>query len=165
MTDYEPRGKEIRAEMWNDLKGKLGCVKDCAKDLKDFGVLAAQMSIGLTIAPYLMPSLIRTGKEVSRDIEAGRRKKREFTIAEDCGAFTGLVAALAVNVGQVYLYSSLANNEHPEVLAIPVATNVVSGMYELVRSSYKNAYSRLTEQNKSAQQLDIGALVDRETAK
>ena len=65
--------------------------------------------------------------------------ERKLSESEEKGAWTGLISGVVIDLGQVVGYYYLAINDHPEVLRIPVATNVISGSYELVRFSYRNA--------------------------
>ena len=51
---------------------------------------------------------------------------------------------------QVVMYQNVVENGHPEVFALPVVTNVASGLYEW----YRSARRRVVEEGSSAGDLE-----------
>ena len=43
----------------------------------------------------------------------------------------GIFSGIAIDVAQVMGYAYVAENDHPELLLVPVVTNVLSGIYEI----------------------------------
>ncbi|MDO8508574.1 MAG: hypothetical protein Q7S27_02720 [Nanoarchaeota archaeon] len=91
------------------------------------------------VLPYLLPTAIRQSNEPNRGIKFGDLEGELSDSAiksAQLGFYAGWVVGGTANVLQAYIYSYLAFNEHPEALLIPVATNVLSGIYEIGRKMF-----------------------------
>lgn len=151
--EYKPKSKEVLEEISTSL-GKT--FSNACKSLKDSTVTAgrslrecgewAMFAFGVTLAtPYCIPTVARkTMEEVCSPSSSGLSSATFF---ESMGALTGVfgggMAACLEIAGYAYLYQ----HDHAEVLAIPIATNVISGAYEIGRVIYRNAQQRLVERH------------------
>lgn len=105
--------------------------KNCVADFcKGFGLV----SVILNISPYILPTAIKSNTDdtltdltyASGDPHA----KRE-------GSAMGYAAGIVGLVGQVAIYGHLAREGNLEYLLIPIATNLISLIYEKSRKSPK----------------------------
>jgi hypothetical protein len=101
-------------------------------------------SSALVISPYIVPSVIRTLRE------ADERSKLEnypnkFTMSDNVTYTTGIFTGFYLDFLQVMGYSFAVDNEHPEVLGVPIITNIASALYERVR----NRRAKPTNQDKA----------------
>lgn len=146
MTEkYEPSNKEVYAEMWYGIKDLLKRnLPKTIRLLKDFGVYSGDIAVKVALAPYAIPTGVRKIEESESD---GRVSKDwdDYSLAQKVGSWAGAYGGIAIDIGQIVGYYLLAKNDHPEALAIPVATNLISGVYELGRLSYRNARQRILE--------------------
>jgi hypothetical protein len=83
--------------------------------------------------PYVISSAIRISKEKPDDW-------RSTTAGEDLGECIGFVNAVAVHVCAGI---GVVSSDHPELLLTPVATNVISGVYEMTKPLYQKAKENL----------------------
>lgn len=136
--NYEPTKREIRTEILRDLRGLLSKenLSRTGKSLKKFGAFAGGVCGAIIVIPYCIPTAIRGLRET--ESQTG-----QLTLAENVAGWTGAIPGAAIDVVQGCGYHYLATHNHPEVLAVPVATNVVSGLYEVSRAVYKNARQKL----------------------
>ena len=110
--------------------------------LKEFVQFGLGITGILTVSPYIIPTSIRFMKEVSATYDPTSTTydpTTSETTAQDVGGLLGLFIGAFVDVAQLHAYSQMVNNGYPEVLAIPIATNAASGIYELIRLRYKRA--------------------------
>ena len=132
---YEPSRREICAELWcefKDLSKKI--ISGTGKSLKEFGSLASLGGAVMVVSPYAIPTAVRVFREIKDDDGSNK-----ISLAGTVGAYIGLYCGLAADTGQVFGYAYVADRGYPEAFAIPIATNVISGVYELGRKAYKNA--------------------------
>ncbi len=81
------------------------------------------------LIPYLVPYSIREIKETNV-------KDKKFTNAENIGAYSGLLSGLGAIIIQGYLYNEYGiERENYWLLAIPVITNLASGIKEYKRKN------------------------------
>jgi len=66
--------------------------------------------------PYAIPSVVQPFAE----------KEDDFTLSENIGLSIGFTVAVVGVVSQIFLYSIF-----PELLALPLATNLANGVYEI----------------------------------
>ena len=120
---------------------------------KSFGftaLLTARLS-------HTLPTFIRYGcdanvKSDTNETPPTQRKKSlgEFSRYEVISVVSGICSGLVVGVGgQLSGYVYALEKGYPEVLLIPVATNVASGAYEIGRKMYNNARQRVLEKHKT----------------
>ena len=121
-------------ELWRRISKK--------ENVKEFRDMAIGNTVLFATSPYYISTTIR----VLREAEDGQTK---FTRAQDCGGYLGCCMGIAAIVGQSIGYNYLTAHDHPGVLAIPVATNAISGIYELGRKAYMNAKHRSAEKHSS----------------
>ncbi len=151
MPKYEPTRREVYSEMWREFRRQFNDFRDFLseetekplKALKEFGYEAVRDAGALMVAPYVIPTVAVVTREAP---------KKSLTWAEISGGLVGIIGGLAALYGQAIGYTYLARHDHPEVLAIPVATNVVSGAYEIWRSGYRSARNRIIERHSSDSQ-------------
>ena len=89
---------------------------------------------------YAIPSLARWINDV--DI---KNEKYNLTRSQELGCQIGFFAGVASFSSQAIVYGYLACNDHPEVLLVPLITNLVSGSIEFGRRKYQKAKERLIE--------------------
>jgi len=148
VEEYNPTKKEIVKEIGSGFKSTFSKenLKDFGKNLKDFGGYCGFVFSLVSIAPYIIPSTIRSLNEPSSPED----KETSMNKAEEVGAFTGLGGGVIGWFVQLGSYVHIADKYNlPEIGLIPVATNVLSGIYEFGRHSYKKAEKRLIERDKS----------------
>ncbi len=92
-------------------------------------LVAASVAV---ISPYIIPTVVRSIIETSQELRD--KPYRKFTMGDHIGYTSGLFAGLYLDVLQVIGYSIAVEHDHPEVLAIPILTNIVSALYERNRS-------------------------------
>jgi hypothetical protein len=101
--------------------------------IKGKGFLGAYLRSAFmsTLTPYAIPTRVRQIKEI---------KYFKTTNAEDLGIFLGFLTGVISNVFVVY---DVLKSEHNELLYIPLATNILSGVYEFTKPIYKKAKENL----------------------
>lgn len=114
--------------------------------LKYFG----QGLYGTTIAPYIIPTSYRFMRNIAKECDE-HPSKNTNPIGDIIGGLSGLATGVVGWLVSIGLYADISLNKehpHPEILAIPIATNLASGVYEIGRVTYRNAESRLVERRK-----------------
>lgn len=136
MTDeYKPTRKEVLGEIGTSLGKNFS---NAYKRLTEFGG-SGLFSFGVLLAtPYCLPTAARKFRKFD---------SVEQTNAEIDGTTAGFVGGGMVTLLEFAGYNYLYRHDHAEVLAIPIATNVISGAYELGRVAYRNAKQRLIERH------------------
>jgi hypothetical protein len=124
------------------------------KDIKSFfsegaggqflGFFIGASSLGLS-APYTFLTIRRwinepIGLNATTTVD---EKRKGYTAAEHIGGFLGLGAA---TVAHLYVMGKAC--EYPSLFLIPVATNIISGVYEFGRYQYKKAEKSLSQRLK-----------------
>ncbi len=139
---YEPSNGEIYKEMWSELRNVFSRenISTAGRSLKGFGGLACGTGGAMLLLPYIVPTALRCLREADGDLSG-------YSSAEKVGGWVGTLGGLAADIGQISGYVYLATHDHPEVLAIPAATNFLSGVYELGRAAYGNARDRVIERH------------------
>lgn len=118
---------------------------EIGESLKEFLAVAGKTTIYLTLGPYAISTFSR--KSFDALVEAQKAGYCRYSPLPEAAPFPtaiGVFSGVVIDLGQLIGYAYFAVNDHPEVLAIPVATNVLSKMYELGRSTYdrRSTYER-----------------------
>jgi len=104
-----------------------------SKNLASVGALTV-------VAPYVIPREARcwmASFRRSHSSSVGSADAAEsLNSPESLGILSGLFGGALCNLGQVTAYVHLALDGRPELLLVPVATNVASGLYELGLLAY-----------------------------
>lgn len=140
--EYQPSTREICAEIWHEFDSTYkGDFLRAGNAFKQFGFLSVGFGGLIALGPYAIPTLIRTmnGERLFTD--------GKYPSVERFGSLIGAAIGVSAIIGQTVGYNYLATHDHPEALAIPIATNIVSGIYELGRKSYRSARQRLLERH------------------
>lgn len=143
--NYEPKPHEIFTFLWQEFGNlfRKENVSRTGKSLKQFGFFGVSMFGIVITAPYYIPTAIREAIHIN----AGKYPSGKYSLAQNLGGWTGLLGGITADIGQVLGYSYLSSHEHPEVIAIPLATNAFSGIYELSRKAYRYGRQRLIEKH------------------
>ncbi len=112
-------------EVWKEVK------KELKSDAKQFGDYFVGMGFALSIFPYVLPSTVKFVNNIKPDYSM------KFTKAENAGAATGAVVGVLGLCGQAALYANF-----PQLLLIPVATNLGSAGYEWIKGKYNTVKER-----------------------
>lgn len=159
----KPTLKEIVTEMSKDF---CQSAKKTGKDAGDVAILSGVFLLSPHVAPYMIPTVIRECKEpgpgpTGRTYNAG---KTFFTI--------GFAASLMITYDLHYEkhfagYAYAMENGHPEVLALPVVTNIGSLLYEAGRKARKKLIARheRVEFARREERLEIIARKEEEEAR
>jgi len=144
--EYQPTKKEVLGEMWDGVRSSFTKEKasKVGKPFKEFGNAGLEVGWTLLTMPYVIPSFVRGCKD-----DAVKPSYEFDSNAEMVGAYTGCIGGLVADVGQIVGYAYAVKHDHPEILLIPVATNVASGLYEIGRKMYGNAKQRVLEKHKT----------------
>ena len=161
-TEYQPTRREVYLEMLKSLKSVPKKIEErftdkilprikrtrenikqklTKKNLKEFGYGAGALVIMTGFFPYVLPRIPRFID--NRIMNEGNRRK--LSEAENIGGNYGFLLGLAALATQGYTYNYLARHNHPEFLAIPLATNLASLGYELIRPAYNRAKARVIQ--------------------
>ena len=133
---YKPGLGETIIEMGRDAASCFG-IRKIGRTAASFGGAFAEVSLGML---YICPTIMRgVDNGSSRIIFSKDRNK--FGVA--LGATAGVLADVAQLIG--YGYVSM-KYDHPEVWAIPAATNIVSAVYEWGRKARKRVAERHAEE-------------------
>jgi len=138
---FQPTRIEVLGEVWKGVRSKFNKenLPKTSRGLKDFSVAFGTLGAHMMAMPYAIPSYLRSFRGSKSD------GNLEMNPVEDVGAIAGIVTGLVADFGQIGCYIFLIDEGHPEALLIPAVTNVVSGMYEIGRSLYRNAKQRVLE--------------------
>ena len=145
MTEkYQPTKGEVLGEIVGGVGRKLTRenFSKVGKSVKEFSEFYIVGNMFMAITPYIMPYLVRRLKEHKQGSE-------DLSMAGFLGGTIGLVTGGMLTIGQIQIYQFAMTQDHSEVLLIPVATNAVSGVYEIGRKMYKNAKQRLIDKRQS----------------
>ncbi len=93
-------------------------VRQAVRSLEDFASGTAAGAIAMSAYPYVITTAIRELVTDSPYVSCGNRNI-------DKGILTGFSIGILGFLGQGALYAT-----HPNLLALPIATNIVSGIYE-----------------------------------
>ncbi len=130
-NEYRPRFQEILGQMCKDIPSGL------ARAGAAVGMSALEFSINTIFGgvfvgtmPYYIPTLIRRlkGEDYHSD-------KSPESGAEKAGFYSGMILGVGSLMVQLAGYLRLAEKGHPEIFALPILTNGVSGIYEWQRSA------------------------------
>ncbi len=136
-SGYEPSRKEVFKEMCDYSKN---CLSKKWTLFKKNSAYSVKKAMFIATYLYYIPTTIR--KCLEKDNIWLEKKE----IPENY-QFAGLVGGISLLMPQTIGYI-LLRQEYPELLLIPLATNVFSGAYELGRYQYEKARDRLIESNK-----------------
>ncbi len=104
------------------------------ENLKATGANILEAAHFFAFAPYILPTVKRIGREVRED-----KSPPQFNITHNIGYPLGAVVGFALDYVQALGYIYAVRNDHYEVLAIPVATNIISALYEKSRRTKENS--------------------------
>ena len=143
-VNYEPTRKEVFVEIFGNIGGDYFTkdnIRNLRKGFTDASKIFFASTATLVSAPYVVPSFSRLIKEVGdEDVQ--------LKVLERIGLHSGFFTGLVADIGQLFGYFYLAVDDHPEALLIPLATNVVSGLYEIGRHKYRSVRNRLVEKHR-----------------
>lgn len=136
-SGYKPSKREVVGRMFGDTGRFFGKasrnIKNTIayKNVKDFFGSIGYTGGCLVIAPYIIPTDVRFLTEPFST-------ENPMTTAKGIGGIIGFLGGAVGIMGQLAGGIYLANDEHhPEVLLIPLATNLASGAYEWYRKTRK----------------------------
>lgn len=134
--EYKPGLGETVMEMGRDVTNNFGISK-IGRTAASFTGAFVEVSLGML---YACPTVMRrVGDSSSRAIPLEGRNK--------FGVALGATAGVLADVAQLFGYGYLSiKYDHPEVWAIPVATNLVSAVYEWGRKARKRVAERRTKE-------------------
>ena len=153
---YKPNAREVLTELYRFAKEEE--LPRIEKSTKEFLKYLMGTAAVLTLSPYAIPTVRRLAMEgqpctdntpINNPIPDNNTSVTipdnvvSNTHAENWGIGLGLISGIAIDTGQVLGVYYAAQHGHYEVLFIPVATNVASGLYELGRKVYKKAEQRV----------------------
>jgi len=144
MDEAYPSRREVYKEIFSRTKDKL---LNFGESVKEAGISTVAATSLIALMPYRIPTIVRDFREydASGRLENGIWKKAS---SEKIGASLGIVLGLSSWALQAAGYQYLCNHGHSEALALPLATNVISGVYELGRRHYKKVRNQLIEERK-----------------
>ena len=135
-TDYKAKSEKVtqRKEVYQELvrivtKPIVRTGSTIARGSWDYIKSQTVTMVGLNAAVYALPTAARIFVE--------RGDNPEPTRMQTAGAYTGGFFGVCGLVGQACLYS-----ESPKALLIPLATNLYSVCYELVKKAARNVEQR-----------------------
>jgi len=95
--------------------------------------------VKMFLAPYALPTLIRTFRDIKKEYS-------DLSTKQKIGFFSGVGLGSLTDICQVAGYYNMSVNEGiPEVLLLPLATNVFSGIYELGRWRINKSRKKFAE--------------------
>lgn len=116
--------------------------------LKELAMTVGECVFGLSVFPYILPTSTRL-------IWAEKHPSEEpffKSSADKSGYYFGCTLGIVSDFAQGGAYYYFLKNSHPEILLIPLTTNVLSGTYELGRLLLKNAEKRLTDRKNNLEE-------------
>jgi hypothetical protein len=140
-ASYKPTTGEVLGEMGSMLKDFRSSLSEPIKDVSKF----FSSIIKVNLAPYFIPTTI-----YRLDAKLDDRKEEKIDNSNRWGDFVGL-AGLSIQAAIYYsIVTSKGDSEvlekgHPEVLLIPLATNLASGAYEFYRIARENVVKKTTK--------------------
>ena len=144
MGNYNPNKKEV----FSEIKQNFG------KQINEFNSYTLVAGLSTSIVLHAFTTYKRVNTELYRHL------KRPETSAGECGIAIGIAGGVLANLGLLGGYVYLTINDHPEVLLIPLATNLASIVCDHGRTRYKNARQKLIRErekpsNKSTNQTRV----------
>lgn len=148
MPEYRPNLREIVSEMAKDVGGSIGAAgKRISHNLSEFAIGFAHGGLEVSMLPYIVPSFYRINtlddSQVLAKIGDGMESLLVFgnvtswnthpaPDSRGYGSFLGGLAGLGLTVAEAFGYWHLAREGYPTILALalPLATNAASGLYE-----------------------------------
>ncbi len=106
------------------IKEDLGYVLEGIEKAKDLGAYTCRAAAAVAAMPYAIPSLL--DKHPAFAMNTTKKKLKENT----AGLLLGVLGGLGLIAAQAQIYY-----EKPSLLAVPLATNIISGLYEIGRKS------------------------------
>jgi len=134
--EYKPSRREVLSQMGKDVKGLAKTISNSGKQIKDFAKGFAVISGTIATFPYYILKDIRAITEESKP-------EKEVPQAKFAGGVCGFFTGIGFLAAQMYGYYYAIENEHSEVCLLPLATNIVSGAYELGRMWYRSAADKV----------------------
>ena len=154
VEDYDPKLKDVLPEI---LRGGIATIpregiklgkksisplSTAIREVRDFSLGLGGSFASWTMSPYMLPTAYRKSSE-NGILSNGYEQPENF------GAVLGSLAGMVADLGQFVFYVEYSIIGHPEVLAIPAATNAVSAAYEVGRNAYIHAKDRVMERHQS----------------
>lgn len=119
--DYNPKRKEVSV--------------DLVESVKQVGLSSLKTTAALNLLPYVLPT-------------AKKFFKSKALISSEIAEYgMGAIAGIALGAAQIAGYSYMVEKGNSEILLIPIATNIASGIYEAGRGIYNNAKQKLLKRN------------------
>jgi hypothetical protein len=92
-----------------------------------------------TIVPYAIPSFLRIGVVPDDDTYSEENNDINIKWFYDMGSFFGYIPLSIIH----FAVFRDAYKDNPEILAIPIATNLISGIYESYRKTKKSLEDKI----------------------
>lgn len=145
---YLPTRKEVWNEIWNRVKNKVK-IKDYPRKrevLNEFGKGFYESAKNIALFPYRVPTALRGLGKILTNQDYNPSPAKSVGIM--LGASTGLISLIGQLAGWAVWEMSLTNNSDDlKYLFIPIATNIISGVYEIGKSKYDSVARTLYERN------------------
>ena len=141
--NYNPNGREIVTEMLKDVGQYFNRnnLEKIGGKLKETGQHFLWTAGTVTVSPYILPTVVKSFRDSNTSSD-----ETQLDVTYHVGCGTGLITGLAIDIGQIIGYGHAVNNDHPEVLAIPVVTNIASALYEKAKSTKEKLIARHNSQ-------------------
>ena len=152
-VDYEPSQLEILGAMYRDGKKFVSTAHQASKK---FVVNTSLISIEVGLMPYTIPSFSTSSRGLPIK-EPAELSDNEMLF----GAFAGVISWVGSAIGIGYA----GYHNHPEVLGIPVATNIASGLYEWYAHSKNKLVEECKGQIASENAKSLDTIVGNQTQK
>ncbi len=144
--EYKPNLREIVKEIGSDVKKFFDNTPTMLKATYGTAKIFGKATGGVIVGPYIIPSIVQAFRKIDSEIKP--IKQHEVIVGQALGVMPGSLVIFS----QMHLYSDLIRKGHPEVLLVPVATNILSGIYEWGRSAQR----RLVKKHKDLEDKTIG---------
>jgi len=150
MENYEPSIKDISKRICGDMyNGIKKAITPSRKGVIEAAEVVIGAPIAMNILPYVIPSLIAGIKNTENSNCSDTKESLVYNIGYGSAAIGGSV----LFGSQAYLYAGAVINGSPEVLGIPIVTNLLSGIYEIGKKTRANLINE-NKQNSLESKID-----------
>ena len=111
------------------------------KNIEEFVGMAVGVGSFIIKGTYALPSAARIIGDYKKEKEESKAVS-ELSAAENLGGLTGVIGGFALHAAQSYIYIAHLDSKW---MFLPVATNVVSGLYEIGKYLYERAEKEITD--------------------
>lgn len=144
MTEnYNPTRKEVFHEMYNNLKTKFSKenISKMEEPVSNFMKMYAKSAAITIFMPHVIPTFYRLIDDSINVLSYDKIDVKK--VGTLCGLLTGSLVAM----GQLIGYGYVVEKDHPEILLFPLATNVISGAYEIGKKIYNKTKEKMIQNN------------------